>query len=444
VVSNLYRHLRDFFLAPISSLLLVLSFPNFDQGFLAWVGLLPLLIAIHDKSLRYGFFLSLVSGILFFLGIFYWILEVQGYTLFHHGLLAVYLGLYFGLFGLVLKLISKRLSILAAFFAAPFIWVSVEYARSNLSFLALPWGLLAHSQYQYPMVIQIASITGTYGISFLIVLVNAALAAIVLSFRENLQTQRRSNCKIHPARPLPNDRAMVSPLQKRNKGGFEIYKARKIMAVTTALLMIFTLLYGYWDISKPVAGTEIKVSLVQGNIEQAKKWDPRYAQEIMEIYTRLTLEASKDRPAMIIWPETATPGSISLDLKINNGVRNIAKEAKTYLLVGSAQHQKFLEEEALKLKYSNSAYLIHPNPEMVRNQRYDKIRLFPFGEYLPFKEIIPWPFINVRDSGAYMPGTEFTIFKLSFWSDDLLGECLSRSIPAVRQERGSGHGQYHK
>jgi apolipoprotein N-acyltransferase len=262
------------------------------------------------------------------------------------------------------------------------------------------------------MVIQIASLAGTYSISFLVVLVNTALAAIVLSFKEDLQIQRRSNFKIHPAFPLPKKGAMLPSLKKGNEREFQIYKARKIMAVTTALLMIFTLLYGYWSISKPVAGTEIKVSLVQGNIEQRKKWDPRYAQEIMDIYTRLTLEASKDRPTMIIWPETATPGSISLDAKINNGVEKIAKEAGTYLLVGSAQHQKFLMKESSKLKYSNSAYLIHPSPGMVRNQRYDKIRLFPFGEYLPFKEIIPWTFIHVRDSGVYIPGAEFTIFKL--------------------------------
>ena len=152
--------LIDFALIVLSSFLLILSFPDFDVGFLAWVGLLPLFIAINGKSLTYGFFLSLLCGILFFLGVFRWILEVTNYTLVHHAMLAVYLGSYFGFFGLAFNFISTRSSSTAALWAAPFIWVSLEYIRGNLSFLALPWGLLAHSQYQYPTIIQMASFSG--------------------------------------------------------------------------------------------------------------------------------------------------------------------------------------------------------------------------------------------------------------------------------------------
>ena len=73
-----------------------------------------------------------------------------------------------------------------AFWAAPFIWVSLEYLRSNLSFVALPWGLLAHSQYQHPLVIQVASVAGVYGVSFLVVAVNAALAALIYLLMKQL------------------------------------------------------------------------------------------------------------------------------------------------------------------------------------------------------------------------------------------------------------------
>ncbi len=388
---RVYGYFKDFFLALFSSLLLVFCFPNFDLGILAWVALLPLLVAIKGKGTKYGFFSSLVCGILFFLGIFRWILVIPNYTLLHHSLLAIYLGSYFGFFGLAFNFISKFWGTTPALFAAPFLWVSLEYIRSNLSFLALPWGLLAHSQYKYPIVIQLASLTGTYGISFLIVMVNSSLACL---FLERLKWPLSQ--KIPPSLPL-------------SKGGG---KTNKPLVFVTAPLVIFTLVYGHSVISQPITGKGIKVSLVQGNIEQAKKWDPRYAQEIMKAYVRLTLEASQDQPAMIIWPETATPGSISLDPHLYAEVKEAGRKARASLLLGSTQHQKFEGKGAMEVRYFNSAYLINPDPQITESPRYDKIRLFPFGEYLPYRETLPWSLINIYGSGNYAAGKEFTIFKL--------------------------------
>lgn len=405
-----------------SSLLLVFSFPNFDLGFLAWVGLLPLFIAIHGKSLRYSFLLSFACGIFFFAGIFYWILQIPGYKpLIHHTLLGVYLGPFFGFWGLALSFISRRWGVTPALFAAPFIWVSLEYIRSNFDFLSLPWALLAHSQYQYPVVIQIASITGAYGISFLIVLVNAALAAIVLSLSDTFQLGRKSFSKIPPnlpllkggerVEPLPKEGVITPPFKKGDRGGLQISRGIKALLLVTLSLIILTLLYGQLTLSTPITGNKVKISLVQGNIEQSKKWDPRFAREIMQIYTQLTQEVSKDHPAMIIWPETATPGSVTQIPMLYSQVKNIAKNAGTYLLLGSAQHQKFAPKGAKKPKYFNSAYLINPDPAGAKNQRYDKIRLFPFGEYLPYGEIIPWSLFKVSSLDSYTPGKEFTILK---------------------------------
>jgi apolipoprotein N-acyltransferase len=378
-----FRYPIDFALALLSSSLLVASFPKFDLGFLAWVGLLPLLVTINEKSLKYSFLLSFASGIVFFLGIFSWILVVPKYTLIHHLLLAIYLGSYFGVFGLIFSFISGRSGKTFALFGVPFIWVSLEYIRSNLSFLALPWGLLGHSQYQYPLVVQIASFAGTYSISFLIVMVNCALTVIIL--------------------PL---------LYRSEKHALFSNKGRKSFVIATASLVVFTLIYGKLIMSQKVIGKEIKVSVVQGNIEQAKKWDPVYAQEIMQTYARLTQEASKDQPAIIIWPETATPGLITQDPSLHTEVKKIAKETSAYLIIGSAQHQKFKGEGEKRYKYFNSAFLIHPDFQVLRHQRYHKIHLFPFGEYLPYKETLPWSLINVRESGNYAPGKEWTVFNL--------------------------------
>ena len=388
---------RNFSLILLSSLLLVLSFPNFGLGFLAWLALLPLLLALSHKSPSHGFLLSLTCGILFFAGFFYWILEVSGYTLLHHALLAVYLGPYWGCFGLAFTFISRYWNISAALSVAPFIWVSLEYIRSNFSFLALPLALLAHSQYQYPSVIQIASLAGTYSISFLIVMVNSALASLFFEWQRSLLSRPS---EIPSTLPLPALGGL-----KRSRGGV-------ILVMTTASFIIFALIYGHIIISKPITGKVIRVSLIQGNIEQTKKWNSKYAREIMEIYTDLTLQASKDRPDMIIWPETATPGSISLNPSLRTEIRDIVIKLGTPLLVGSAQHQKFDAKESVEFKYLNSAYCIQPEQVEVMNQRYDKVRLFPFGEYLPYQRVIPWSLLNIRESVNYAAGEEFTIFKL--------------------------------
>jgi apolipoprotein N-acyltransferase len=388
---NSLCYLKDLFLSFLSAIILILSFPNFHLGFTAWIGLLPLLIAIHHKSPSYGFLLSLVSGALFFLGIFYWIRGVQGYTLLHHGMLAIYLGLYFGLFGLVFNSVSKYWGTSPALFSAPLIWVSLEYIRSNLSFLGLPWALLAHSQYNYPIVIQITSLAGTYSISFLIVLVNAALVSV---FSRRLKS------------PLPRKISLNLPLSRG------VGKINKPLVFMTALLLISTLLYGHFVISQPITGKGIKVSLVQGNIEQEKKWDPAYARYIMQTYAELTDRASADHPFLIIWPETATPGSIGRIPGLANELKQIAVKAGTSILLGCAEDQKFEEKGSKTFKYVNSAYLIHPESKATRNQRYDKICLFPFGEYLPFREMIPWSLIGVSDIGDYAAGKELTVFDL--------------------------------
>ena len=264
------RALKHLALALLSSVLLLLSFPDFDFGFLAWLGIVPLLVALNNRSLWYSFILSFVCGTFFFSCIFQWNLVVPKYTYLHHFIITPFLGSYFGVFGLTYTFISRRCGLTTALFAAPFLWVSLEYIRSNLSFLALPWALLAHSQYQYPIIIQIASVTGAYGISFLIVLVNSAITAVAYgAFRRSGE-----NKTLLPA--VPSKRGETALV------GFAM--------VSSALV----LLVGYMTISKPIRGQTLKVSIVQGNIEQPRKWDPNHAEFIMQTYADLTRNVSRD------------------------------------------------------------------------------------------------------------------------------------------------------
>jgi apolipoprotein N-acyltransferase len=188
---------------------------------------------------------------------------------------------------------------------------------------------------------------------------------------------------------------------------------------------LLALLCGQLTIPESITGDKVKISLVQGNIEQPRKWDPKYAQEILQIYGELTQEAAKDQPALIIWPETATPEAITRNPRVYLEVINIAKKAGTNLLLGSAQHQKFESKGTRKLKLSNSAYLLNPIPEIPEIRRYDKVRLFPFGEYLPYKETLPWFLIKVEDSYSYAPGKEFTVLNSTSVSVTICWENVS-------------------
>ncbi len=372
--------LQGLFLTLVSSFLLVLSFPKFDIGYLAWISLLPLLLAICGQRPAAAFLFSLICGLFFFVGHFSWILPFPNFSFSQQAILFLYLGCYFGLFGLGFNFIASRRSFISAAWSAPFIWVSLEYIRSNLSFLALPWALLAHSQYRNPAFIQIASGAGTYGVSFLIVLVNCALAGIFLSLF------------------IPG-----APAGKRNG---------KILASGAALLVAGVWFYGSWTISQPITGKPVKISLVQGNIDQSRKWERKYADSIMQTYAELTQEAAREGPSLIVWPETATPAALNADRSLRREVEKIAQTAGIPLLIGSSQHQKFAADGGPQLRYANSAYLVPPDSTRTLNQRYDKIRLFPFGEFLPYQNTIPWARLGVPSITGYVPGKEYKIFEL--------------------------------
>ena len=384
--SGIFRFFLPIFAALLSGILLILAFPPYDLGWLSWVGLVPLLLAMHGRTPKYGFFLCFVFSFTFFTGVCRWVLEVGSYTLVHHLLVNLILGMPLALFGLAFGFVSRRWGGTLALLTAPFVWVSLEYARSNLSFLSLPWGLLAHSQYQVPSIIQISTVTGAYGVSFLILLVNSAFTAAILRLFSQLGRHKQ------PAYAVPSRWGTIS------------------LMLAAAALTGLALLHGHISLRKPIAGKKLKVSIVQGNIAQAKKWDPKYAEFIMQTYAKLTQEASKDRPALIIWPEAATPRAIDLDRRLYSQVRHLAENAGTYLLLGSSSYQKFKRKGPQKLKYTNSAFLISPDTK-AEYQRYDKIHLVPFAEYVPLKGAIPWSYIQAPNVASYIPGREYTIFE---------------------------------
>lgn len=357
-------------LALLSALLLVLSFPTFDFHFLAWIGLVPLFIALRDKSPMWGFALSFLTGMTFLMGIFYWINIVNGFKWTNFLVLGIYFGSYFGLVGLGVNFVRQKGNISLAL-AAPVLWVSMEYARSHAGFLGLPWALLGHSQYLNLPLIQIASITGVYGISFLIVLVNVALSEFLGNLPGSL----------------------------------------KLTLVTISVLGL-SVLYGVDVISKPPSTPKMRVSVIQGNIPQEIKWEPQWREHNMAKHIKLTKDAVHGGHAsLVVWPETSVPGNLTQDFNLLHALGDLANASRADLVVGSSVRPKFGSRQFRMEHRFNSAFLISPERAVV--SEYKKIRLLPFSEYLPYRGSFPWTERLTSASGNFLAGKEHTLFAAS-------------------------------
>ena len=373
--------------APVlTGALLFLAFPGHDVWWLAWLSLAPLLLSISGRKPKIGFLFSLTYGTTCYLLAFKWMFEVATYSLLLHAIVCLYRGLYLGFFGLAFSFIFRRTGPAFALLTAPFIWVALEYSLTHMGFMAHPWTLVSHSQYSHPLAIQTSSLMGAYGVSFMIVLVNSAIAAGTLYLISAYKTIK-----------IPTH--------------VSISKRGAIVVIGVAVILSgCSLLYGQLTISETINGEKIKLTVIQGNIDQKSKWDAKKAEFIMKTYARLTHEALRENPSLIIWPETATPGSISRNPLLYMVVKRIAEKSKTDLLIGSGSHEKFKTEGKTKTKFHNSAFLIKKDTK-AKNQYYNKIKLVPFGEYVPAREKVPWSWIGLPDMVDYLPGKEFTIFE---------------------------------
>lgn len=373
------------FLLPVASALLVsASFAPIDLGFLAWVGLSPFLFALRRSSFLTAAGVSCLFGLLFGLMAFSWVMALQGVNLPNYLLTFFCFCLYYVTFGLLYRLFSGRLGPWLLL-GAPSLWVTLEYIRANLFFLSFPFNLLGHSQYRYLALIQMAGITGVYGLSFLIVMVNQFLSQL-----PELFAARRAGC------------AMTSRPASRQAW------ATQLGAVAIALLL--TVSYGLYSLATPQNGRSLRVALVQANVLIRNNMPYRDRVEHLRAYERLTKEAAKYEPDLIVWPSAALPEIITSSKLVKRTVRRITSETGAFLLTGGAGGQKFGPRKKGYLPYSNSEFLISPSGRIVG--QYNKIRLMPFNEYLPLQEYITWPKWITTLSASFKAGTEYTLFQV--------------------------------
>ena len=350
----------NIFFALCSGVLFFLSFPKFGLGFIAWIALVPLLIALRDiRSFGKALLLGWIAGLTACVGMMYWIAYVvvqYGYLPFYLGvsimlLLASYLGLYFSLFAAGIVYFRKKFPL---FIVCPILWVCLEYFKSQL-FTGFPWENLGYSQFNNIILIQIADVAGIFGLSFLIILLNVAFFEIIT---------RRS---------------------------------KKSFALAAAVLLLWSGIYAYGILRINQIGQALKsatsmdVSLIQGNIDQSIKWNEDYQKETINIYEELSLRRPPAPGGLIVWPETAVPFNFQDESDLHRQLSELPVKTHNWFIFGSMSYEK----KNKRVDYFNSAYLLSPQGLVMG--RYDKVHLVPYGEYVPLRKL--FPFINGLTAG---------------------------------------------
>ena len=379
----------------------MLAFPRFDLPFLAWGGLIPLLFVFEDKrpadAVRWGF----LCGFLFFAGTLYWFFNLTRWFSYIAALgvtlLFCYLALYFGVFGALTSYFSRK-EPLQRLFLLPSAWVALEWVRGHL-FTGFDWASLGHSQYKNLFMIQIADITGVYGVSFLVMAVNVAL------------------------------KEMIASRLSRGEGG-----QNRVMLCLVSVMVLSALVYGKYRLREAGGrydGT-VPVAVIQPNIDQNEKFDKSAGMgaDIMRRQLALSEEAAKERPQLMIWPESSHPGFLWEDREHFTELQDFARQAQIPLLFGSILKQ---EDD-----YFNAALLL--SKEGAVTGVYKKVHLVPFGEYLPLRHV--FPFLSALVGiGDFTAGTEWTVFPSGVASPDRMSEgtfsvliCFEDTVPRLSRE----------
>ena len=366
----------------LSGLLLLLSFPPFNQGYLAWVSLLPLFFYCRavppgKKALMGG----LLSGMIFFLYLNSYI-AISVNFLFHPllGILVVvaaslYSSLFIAVFALSLSFFLQRRRPVLTALAAPALWVLLEYLRSA-GLLGFSGGLLGYSQAGYPSLLPLVSLYGYWGLPFSMILFQIAFFYLFTALGR--------------------------------KNGFPL----RIGLVWPFLIFSIVLFAGLTLPSLfPVQEKDeaLRIALLQGNILQEDVLNPAMAPVNFQKHLVLTKEAAEryGNLDLIVWPETV----FSLNVARNQRdaaakLASLAKATEAPLMFGA------MFEDNVSGDVFNSILLQRPGQPAFDAQRYDKQRLVPFAEYFPFHNLLNSLLNSTVSLGTYTPGGEASPFYL--------------------------------
>jgi len=342
-----------------------LAFPPINLGFLAYGILIPLLFLLDQAGLKQTIGRSYLAGLFYFLFTVFWIswATVPGFF----GALFV-LPLYFIIFSTLYYFFRTRLGF-AAIFTVPFIWVGVEYLLS-LSEFCFPWVYLGYTQTHFLPLLQYADVTGVYGVSFWVAVINICL------FIFGKRTEKR-----------------------------------RLIALVTLALFAVPGIFGWakMQLLKP-SEESTRIALIQGNVSVHEKWQGQYKLNNFQRYKSLSKTALAQEPNLIVWPETALPFHLRGDPRYNRAMHHFADSANAAILTGAIDYSFNMDGS---YEHYNAALAFRPFKQDI--QHYHKQKLAPFSERVPYKHYFPFNVLKdlLYDLGIgdYSIGKEIINFK---------------------------------
>jgi apolipoprotein N-acyltransferase len=350
--------------ALLSGLLLAFSMPGPHLGWLAWFALLPLFGALEEKSPKEAFRLGWLAGIVFFGALLYWLYTLWDWAsvfiIAGYAILIAYLGLSWGVFGALYAFFRRRLPEWMFILTVPALWVTLEFARSLTRF-GFPWGQMADALYQQLPFVQLVSLTGSWGLSFFVVLVNHLI--------------------------------------------FLGIKRRRWHYPLMALALVgISFGWGWTEMNRPrPEGRELRIGLVQPNIPQRIRSDPERLPEFVKLYKRLLDElAQGEHRDLVILPESILPAFVLQDSSVREVFTEWARRRQSALLLGTYTHES-------QQVYNSVAFFSAAGDPV---DTYDKVQLVPFStEYFPGIRLLDqlgfWRFLPIGRLGTLTAGQGF-------------------------------------
>ncbi|MBU1567590.1 MAG: apolipoprotein N-acyltransferase [Proteobacteria bacterium] len=397
---------NPYFLATLTGLGLWISFPGGGEIWpMLGLALVPLLFGIQASPPRQAALCGLIGGLVHFLLLLYWIIIVLGtygglawyFSVPALLLLALYMSLYFSFFALLAQFILNTFPAIAVLWLLPALWVGLDWLRSVL-FTGFPWMDLGYALYKIPIIIQIADLAGHHGVTYLIIFINTLLF-LLLKTRISV---RGTLLLLVPACLLLGCAGIYSQTRFAETNG-------QMAASSTP---------------------QITIGIVQGNIDQSIKWSPSQQSTTVQTYLTLSKSLITSRPpSLIVWPETALPfyplnGDHTLPL------RKLVEGRDLALLTGAPWYE-ILDYKTKKVRFFNSALLLKPDGQF--HDKYYKVHLVPFGEYVPLKQFLPFLAPLVEAVGDFSAGT---IEQPLAWKDAKTGIliCFESVFPEISRQ----------
>ena len=360
-------------LAAVAGALLVPAFPPFDLWPLAVLAtaLLCWLLSWPGPVRRVGAQAGFWFGMTFFAGSVYWVVPVMQ----HYGglswmvalsvlvLFVALLAAFFAGFSALVQHLVNQLGAGPALILAPAVWVGAELARGHV-LTGFPWVRLGNALHTIPALLQLASVTGIYGLSFLLLALASSLALL--------------------ARPA----------------------LRATGAIYLSLLLLMAVGIFAWGSARAdrlrgeaEASRGIGVACVQGNVPQDHKWSREAADEILARHLELTRLAASRGAELVVWAESSLPFPLRRHAEFSNRVRQAARDTGSALIIGSLDWRPTGQDGR---QVYNSAFLVSAG-EPVR-LAYDKVHLVPFGEYVPLRRVLFFASKLVEEVGELSAG----------------------------------------